>query len=234
MKRSIKTIALLAIVAWLGTVEAFAVDTLKLAIGQRGKWDGAVPDLGSRAGIFKKHGLEPRDALYQRRRRDHAGGDLGQRRHRHERRNARRAGRFRQGRAHPHHQRAGDRRRRLLVRARGLADQVHGRHEGPDHGLFHHRLIHQLQRPRPDRSLQGRGEAGGDRRPGADVHASHVGPDRRRLVGAAVRHRGAAQGRNPGHRARDRSSRGQGPHRAGQCRQCPEIRNASARSSPAT
>ena len=58
MKRSIRTIALLAIAAWLGTVEVFAVDTLKLAIGQRGKWDGAVPDLGSRAGIFKKHGLE--------------------------------------------------------------------------------------------------------------------------------------------------------------------------------
>ena len=58
MKRSITTIALLAIAAWLGVVEAYAADTLKLAIGQRGKWDGAVPDLGSRAGIFKKHGLE--------------------------------------------------------------------------------------------------------------------------------------------------------------------------------
>jgi NitT/TauT family transport system substrate-binding protein len=57
MKR-ITTVALLALAAWLGVVEAFAADTLKLAIGQRGKWDGAVPDLGSRAGIFKKHGLE--------------------------------------------------------------------------------------------------------------------------------------------------------------------------------
>lgn len=48
--------ALLAAV--LGPGPAFAQDTLKLAIGQRGKWDGAVPDLGHRAGIFKKHGIE--------------------------------------------------------------------------------------------------------------------------------------------------------------------------------
>jgi NitT/TauT family transport system substrate-binding protein len=37
---------------------AFAQDKLKLAIGQRGNWDTAIPELGSRAGIFKKHGLE--------------------------------------------------------------------------------------------------------------------------------------------------------------------------------
>jgi NitT/TauT family transport system substrate-binding protein len=38
--------------------EAAAQDKLKLAIGQRGNWDTAVPELGTRAGIFKKHGLE--------------------------------------------------------------------------------------------------------------------------------------------------------------------------------
>jgi NitT/TauT family transport system substrate-binding protein len=34
-----------------------AQDTLKLAIGQRGNWDTAMPEIGTRAGIFKKHNL---------------------------------------------------------------------------------------------------------------------------------------------------------------------------------
>ena len=42
---------------------AQAADKLKLAIGQRGIWHGATADLGQRAGIFKKHGLEL-DILY--------------------------------------------------------------------------------------------------------------------------------------------------------------------------
>jgi NitT/TauT family transport system substrate-binding protein len=33
-------------------------DKLKLTIGQRGNWDTAIAHLGSKAGIFKKHGLE--------------------------------------------------------------------------------------------------------------------------------------------------------------------------------
>src|SRR5258706_2771993 len=36
---------------------AFADDTLKLAIGQRGNWENAAPELGQKAGIFRKHGL---------------------------------------------------------------------------------------------------------------------------------------------------------------------------------
>ena len=36
---------------------AFAEDTLKLAIGQRGNWENAPPELGQKAGFFKKHGL---------------------------------------------------------------------------------------------------------------------------------------------------------------------------------
>ncbi|MDQ6618737.1 MAG: ABC transporter substrate-binding protein [Pseudomonadota bacterium] len=36
---------------------AFAEDTLKLAIGQRGNWENAAPELGQQAGIFRKHGL---------------------------------------------------------------------------------------------------------------------------------------------------------------------------------
>ena len=34
-----------------------AQDSLKLAIGQRGNWDTAMPEIGTRAGIFKKHNL---------------------------------------------------------------------------------------------------------------------------------------------------------------------------------
>ena len=33
-------------------------DTLKMTIGQRGNWDTAIAHLGTKAGIFKKHGLE--------------------------------------------------------------------------------------------------------------------------------------------------------------------------------
>jgi NitT/TauT family transport system substrate-binding protein len=35
-----------------------AQDVVKLSIGQRGNWDTAVAHLGSKAGIFQKHGLE--------------------------------------------------------------------------------------------------------------------------------------------------------------------------------
>src|SRR3954464_4639481 len=37
---------------------ASADDQLKLTIGQRGNWDTAIAQLGTKAGIFKKHGLE--------------------------------------------------------------------------------------------------------------------------------------------------------------------------------
>src|ERR1043166_8916042 len=33
-------------------------DTLKLAVGAPNNWDSGVPDIGKRAGIFKKHGLD--------------------------------------------------------------------------------------------------------------------------------------------------------------------------------
>ncbi len=42
---------------------ASAQETLRLAIGQRGAWDTSVAEIGQRAGIFKKHGLEL-DLLY--------------------------------------------------------------------------------------------------------------------------------------------------------------------------
>ena len=47
----------LAAPVMLATEPAAAQDTLKLAIGQRGNWETAVSELGQRAGIFKKHGL---------------------------------------------------------------------------------------------------------------------------------------------------------------------------------
>jgi NitT/TauT family transport system substrate-binding protein len=37
---------------------ASADDQLKLTIGQRGNWDTAIAQLGTKAGIFKKHGIE--------------------------------------------------------------------------------------------------------------------------------------------------------------------------------
>jgi len=48
-------LAVLAVVT-VGTT-AMAEDTLKLAIGQRGNWENAPPELGQKAGFFKKHGL---------------------------------------------------------------------------------------------------------------------------------------------------------------------------------
>ena len=36
---------------------SLAQDSLKLAIGQRGNWDTAMPEIGTRAGIFKKNNL---------------------------------------------------------------------------------------------------------------------------------------------------------------------------------
>jgi NitT/TauT family transport system substrate-binding protein len=46
-----------AIAAIAFTAQAAADDLVKMTIGQRGNWDTAVPELGERAGIFKKHGI---------------------------------------------------------------------------------------------------------------------------------------------------------------------------------
>ncbi|MFL5061772.1 MAG: ABC transporter substrate-binding protein [Xanthobacteraceae bacterium] len=42
---------------------AFSEDTLKLAVGAPNNWDTCIPELGQRAGIFRKHGLNL-DLLY--------------------------------------------------------------------------------------------------------------------------------------------------------------------------
>jgi NitT/TauT family transport system substrate-binding protein len=48
---------LMALLLAIGAGSAVADDVLKLAIGQRGNWENAPPELGQKAGIFKKHGL---------------------------------------------------------------------------------------------------------------------------------------------------------------------------------
>ena len=53
-----RTFLLAAIAALLPAQHAFAADTLKLAIGQRGLWDSSFAEIGTQAGIFAKHGLE--------------------------------------------------------------------------------------------------------------------------------------------------------------------------------
>ena len=56
--RPVRTVALVALaVTAIGLGTAEAQETLKLAIGQRGNWENAMPELGQNAGIFKKHGL---------------------------------------------------------------------------------------------------------------------------------------------------------------------------------
>src|SRR5437016_4362405 len=57
MKLAAKLCWLVALaVATIGPT-AMAEDTLKLAIGQRGNWENAAPELGQKAGFFNKQGL---------------------------------------------------------------------------------------------------------------------------------------------------------------------------------
>jgi NitT/TauT family transport system substrate-binding protein len=58
MIRAVSVALILAATSLIdATPPAAAQDTLKLAVGQRGNWNTSVPELGQRAGIFKKHGL---------------------------------------------------------------------------------------------------------------------------------------------------------------------------------
>jgi NitT/TauT family transport system substrate-binding protein len=52
---SLRSVTAFAVLTLAGG--AIAEDTLKLAIGQRGNWENAAPELGQKAGFFKKHGL---------------------------------------------------------------------------------------------------------------------------------------------------------------------------------
>jgi NitT/TauT family transport system substrate-binding protein len=55
--KHLRLIAGAAVIAAALTGPASAEDLLKLTIGQRGNWDTAIAELGTKAGIFKKHGL---------------------------------------------------------------------------------------------------------------------------------------------------------------------------------
>ena len=54
---------LLATLIWCALPHALAAETLKIASPIRGSWEGAIPELGQQAGIFRKHGLDL-DILY--------------------------------------------------------------------------------------------------------------------------------------------------------------------------
>lgn len=58
MQRRISLWMLMALPLTMAASAAGAQDKLKLAIPMRGNWENAAPDLGERAGIFKKHGIE--------------------------------------------------------------------------------------------------------------------------------------------------------------------------------
>jgi NitT/TauT family transport system substrate-binding protein len=47
-----------AVVAFLDAGSVSAQDALKVAVPQRGAWDTSITEIGNRAGIFKKHGID--------------------------------------------------------------------------------------------------------------------------------------------------------------------------------
>lgn len=55
--RALAAAAVMIMAAIVAPSLASAQDLVKLAIGQRGNWDTAIPHLGDKAGIFKKHGI---------------------------------------------------------------------------------------------------------------------------------------------------------------------------------
>ncbi len=57
MKRPWIRLYLIAALSTVSAAGALAADTLKLAIGQRGNWENAAPELGQKAGFFNRHGL---------------------------------------------------------------------------------------------------------------------------------------------------------------------------------
>jgi NitT/TauT family transport system substrate-binding protein len=62
MSRLLAALLLTAVTAVPSTT-AIGDEALKLAVGAPNNWDSGVPDIGKRAGIFKKHGLDL-DILY--------------------------------------------------------------------------------------------------------------------------------------------------------------------------
>src|SRR4249919_37051 len=58
MRTTSTALALAALMLLGAAAGASADDKVKVAAGQRGNWDTSVSEIGQRAGIFKKHGLE--------------------------------------------------------------------------------------------------------------------------------------------------------------------------------
>jgi NitT/TauT family transport system substrate-binding protein len=56
--KGLKLSTYLAAAFALAALQSSANELLKVAIGQRGNWDTAIPHLGEKAGIFKKHGID--------------------------------------------------------------------------------------------------------------------------------------------------------------------------------
>src|SRR5437868_10813071 len=63
MNRSLPAAAIAVALFAAAFPNVLAADTLKIASPIRGSWEGAIPDLGRQAGIFRRHGLEL-DILY--------------------------------------------------------------------------------------------------------------------------------------------------------------------------
>lgn len=57
MRTTTKVCTLVTLTLLNAATVAYAEDTVKLAVGQRGNWDTSISEVGQLAGIFKKHGL---------------------------------------------------------------------------------------------------------------------------------------------------------------------------------
>lgn len=57
MIRTVSIALMVAATSVAAAPPAAAQDAMKVAVGQHGNWNTSVPELGQRAGIFKKHGL---------------------------------------------------------------------------------------------------------------------------------------------------------------------------------
>ena len=51
-------VATAAALVALAIPDGLPAETLKIASPIRGSWEGAIPELGKQAGIFRKHGLD--------------------------------------------------------------------------------------------------------------------------------------------------------------------------------
>jgi NitT/TauT family transport system substrate-binding protein len=57
-RTTLKLFLAAGLMAATGMAQSAVAESVKVAVGQRGNWDTAVAELGQKAGIFKKHGLE--------------------------------------------------------------------------------------------------------------------------------------------------------------------------------